>query len=126
MKHLWFGVGLLTLLLIVSLWLGKSAENLHTPAARDLEKAADAALNEDWPLAVALYTRAEKHWRKHRDLTAILAHHSLIEQIDIGFAVLKDHSRCKEDDTFAASCSQLVQQLCGLSETHRLYWWNLL
>ena len=46
MKHLWFGAGLLALLLAVSLWLGNTLETVHHTPARDLDKAAQAALEE--------------------------------------------------------------------------------
>ncbi len=126
MKHLWFGVGLLALLLAASLWLGSATESVHHEPARDLDKAADAALNDDWALASALYLRAEKHWQQHRNLTAVLSHHGLIDQIDAGFSMLADYARCQETAPFAAACSQLAQQLRSLPESHSFRWWNLL
>ncbi len=126
MKHLWFGAGLLAALLAVSLWLGNGLERAHHIPAKDLEKAAEAALKEDWPLASALYQRAEKHWQKHRNLTATLAHHSLIEQIDIEFSMLADYSRCRDTAPFAATCSQIALQLRSLPQSHAFSWQNLL
>jgi hypothetical protein len=126
MKHLWFGAGLLALLLAVSLWLGNTLETVHHTPARDLDKAAQAALEGDWPLATALYQRAERHWQKHRNLTAALARHDPIEQIDIGFATLKDYARCADTVSFAAGCSQLAQQLRSLPQSHTSSLWNLL
>ena len=126
MKHLWFGAGLLALLLAVSLWLGNMLETTHHTPAKDLDKAAEAVLKEDWALAEALYQRAEKHWQKHRNLTAALARHDPIDQIDIGFAMLADYSRGKDSVSFAATCSQLAQQLRSLPQSHGFSWWNLL
>ena len=126
MKHLWFGVGLLAALLAASLWLGNTLETVHHTPAKDLDKAAEAALKEDWPLAVALYQRAEKHWQKHRNLTAALARHDPIEQIDSGFAMLEMYGRRKDPVSFSAGCAQLAQQLRSLPQSHGSSWWNLL
>ena len=126
MKHFWFGAGLLAALLAVSLLLGSATETAHHRPAKDLEKAAEAAMKEDWPLAAALCQRAEKHWQRHRKLTAVLAHHNPIDQIDAGFATLSHYVRCKETATFAATCAQVAQQLRSLPESHSFRWWNLL
>ena len=126
MKHFWFGTGLLAVLLAVSLLLGGSLENIHHAPAKDLDKAAEAALQEDWPLATALYQRSGKHWQKHRDLTAVLSRHDPIDQIDAGYAMLAQYARCEETAAFAAACAQLAQQLRSLPQTHDFRWWNLL
>lgn len=126
MKQLWFGIGLLVFLLAVSLLLGGCLENTHHIPAKDLEKAAEAALKEDWPLASALYLRAEKHWESHRNLTAALTRHDLIEQIDGSFSMLDDFVRCEDTASFAATCSQLAQQFRALPQSHSFSWWNLL
>lgn len=126
MKHLWFGVGLLAVLLIVSLCLGSALEDIHHTPAKDLDKAAEAALEEDWALASALFLRAEKHWQKHRNLTAALARHDPIEQIDAGFAELEVFAVCQDESSFGAACAQLAQQLRNLPQPHSFSWWNLL
>ena len=126
MKHFWFGAGLLAVLLAVSLLLGGSLDGVHHSSAKDLEKAAEAARQEDWPLATALYLRAEKHWQRRRNLTAILARHDLIDQVDAGFAALEAYDRCKETASFAAACVQLARQLRSLHQPHSFHWWNLL
>ena len=126
MKHLWFGAGLLAALFAVCILLSGPLENAHHTPARDLEKAADAAVKEDWDLAAALYTRARKHWESHRDLTAALARHDPIDQIDGGFAMLDRYASCKDEAAFAATCSQLAVQLRALPQSHSFRWWNLL
>ena len=126
MKHLWFGAGLLAVLLAVSLWLGSTLEEAHQPAAKDLDKAASAALQDDWDLAEALYLRSRKHWQRHRNKAAALTRHDSVDQIDIGFAMLETYVRCEDTASFAATCSQLAQQLRSLPESHIFRWWNLL
>lgn len=126
MKRLWFGAGLLAFLLAASLYLGGSLTELIQPAEADLDKAAVAALEENWPLASALYLRAEKHWDAKRNLTAVLTHHDPIQQIDTGFAALPSYAACEDTASFCAACSQLAQQLRSLPQPHGPKWWNLL
>ena len=126
MKHFWFGAGLLAVLFAASLLLGSATETVHHRPAKDLDKAAEAALKEDWPLATALCQRAEKDWQQHRELTAVLARHDPIDQIDAGFAMLFHYAQCEETSAFAATCAQVAQQLRSLPESHSFRWWNLL
>lgn len=126
MKHLWFGVGLLAVLLVVSLALGGVLEDAHQPSAKDLEKAAEAAMDENWALASALQARAKKQWQKHRNLSAVLVNHEPLQQIEADFSALERYAACRDDAAFCATCAQLAQQLRSLPETHSLTLWNLL
>ena len=126
MKRLWFGAGLLAFLLAASLYLGNSLTDLTKPVESDLDKAAVAALENNWPLASALYLRAQGYWDSHRNLTAVLAHHDPIQQIDVGFAALPSYASCEDSAGFCAACSQLAQQLRSLPQPHSPTWWNLL
>ena len=126
MKHLWFGVGLLAALLAASLWLGDGMEALHEDPARDLEKAADAALAGDWDLAEALYIRSANLWQRRRSAAAVLIHHDAVDEIEMGFSALRNYIRCKEVPSFTAACSQLAYQLRSIPQSHRFRWWNLL
>ena len=126
MKRLWFGAGLLAFLLVASLYLGEALTDLTGPAEADLDKAAVAALDGNWPLASALYLRAQKHWDSHRNLTAALAHHDPIGQIDTGFAALPAYAACEDTVGFCAACGQLAQQLRALPQPHGAKWWIFL
>ena len=126
MKRLWFGAGLLIILLAASLYLGDALMELVQPVEADLDKAAVAALEENWPLASALYLRAEKQWDSKRNLAAVLAHHDPIQQIDVGFSTLPSLAACADSAGFCAACSQLAQQLRSLPQPHDPKWWNLL
>ncbi len=126
MKHLWIGAGLLAALFVVCILLSGPLENAHHIPAQDLDRAADAAVKEDWALASALCIRARKQWESHRNLTAALARHDPIEQIDAGFAMLDRYAACEDAASFAATCSQLAVQLRSLPQSHSFRWWNLL
>ena len=126
MKRLWFGVGLLAFLLAASLYLGDALTELVQPLESDLDKAAVAALEGNWPLASALYLRAQKHWDSCRSLTAVLAHHDPIQQIDVGFAALPAYAAAEDTAGFCTACGQLAQQLRSLPQPHGVTLWNIL
>ena len=126
MKRLWFGAGLLAFLLAASLYLGNALEELILPVERDLDKAAVAALEENWPLASALSLRAQQHWEENRNPAAALVRHDPIEQIDAGFAALPAYAEQQDATGFCAACCQLAQQLRSLPTPHGSQWWNLL
>lgn len=126
MKRLWIGMGLLTFLLAASLYLGDSLTEQIQPVEKDLDKAAVAALEGNWPLASALYLRAEDYWDTRRNLAAALARHDPIEQIDAGFSVLPAYAACEDTVGFCTACGQLAQQLRSLPQPHGPLWWNLL
>ena len=126
MKRFWFGAGLLIVLLVISLCLGDTLEQLTQPAQADLDKAAVAALDGDWPLANALYLRAGAYWEDYRNLAAALARHDPVEQIDAAFAALPGYAACGDVSSFCAACGQLAQQLRSLTQPHGPNWWNIL
>lgn len=126
MKHLWFGAGLLAALLTVSLWLGGVLEESHHPCAKDLEQAVQAAQEDNWSLASALYVRAEKHWDDNRNFSAVLTNHDLVGRIDAGFAMAEVYAACQDASSFCAACVRLAQDLRSLPQPHSFTWWNLL
>ena len=126
MKRLWFGVGLLALLLAAGLYLGDAMTELVQPAESDLDKAAVAALDGNWPLASALYLRAQQHWEDNRGLTATLIHHDPIGEIDAAFASLPGYAATEDTAGFCTACGALAQQLRSLPQPHGAKWWNLL
>jgi len=126
MKQFWTGIGILAILLVAGLWLGDAMEDIHIRQAKDLEKAVAAAEEENWPLANALCTRAEKEWTQKRNLTAALYRHDPIDLIDAGFATAKAYAACEDVSAFSGTCAQLARQLRSLPENHAFRWWNLL
>ena len=126
MKQFWTGIGILAVLLVLGLWLGDAMEDIHIRQAKDLEKAATAAIDENWSLATALCTRAERDWTRKRNLTAALYRHDVIEPIDAGFSALKNYAACADAAAFSGTCAQLARQLQSLPDSHTFHWWNLL
>ncbi len=127
MRHrLWLGIGILTVLLGLCFGAQMIMCRIHKPIAQDLEDAAQAALAEDWDRANALFSRAERSWEKRHGLTASLADHSPMDEVDMLFAELKVFAQEQETVHFAATCRSAAQMAQAMAQAHTLTWWNLL
>ena len=126
MKRVWFGAGLLAVLLLGGLLSGRWMTRNQQPLADLMEQAAQAAMAEEWDQALTLSGQAENAWRRQRDLAAAFADHGPMEEIDESFAELKVFSQSREQIHFASACMALSRKLEAMGEAHRLVWWNLL
>lgn len=126
MKRMWFGLGLLALILIVGIWSGHRMTRVQVPCAEDLERAAACAMAEDWSGAGALTERARDLWQDNWKVCAAVSSHQPMEEIDALFEEL-DIYRAREDTTaYSAGCVYLAERLRDLGNSFRLNWWNLL
>lgn len=126
MRRLWLGVALLLLLFGIGLWAAATMDNIHQPIAALLDQAAEAALHEDWETAAALALDARGEWEDHWSMTAAVADHNPMDEIDGLFAQLPVFAREEEKADFAATCAQLSQLTQAMGNAHSLNWWNLL
>lgn len=126
MKRLWFGAALLAALLAVSLAVQSATRRIHDPIAKDLEQAAQAALAEDWAEADRLYRRARDAWEGRHSLTAGIADHNPMDELDMLFAQLQVFAGAREAVHFAATCRAASQMAQAIAQAHRLNWWDFL
>jgi len=126
MKRMWLGIGLLALFLALGLWSSYAMAKLHDPIARQLEQAADIALQGDLSSAQALAETARKSWEEHWHGTAALADHAPMDEIDAHFARLSVYANMSHQADFAACCAQLAALITATAEAHAFSWWNIL
>lgn len=126
MKQFWCGVVILAVLFGAGLCLGGILEDIHSQSAADLEKAANSAMEGDWPLASALTARAKKQWSKYRNPTAAFLSHGPLEQIDMGFDQMELFAARENALQYASVCRKLSQLLESIHQNHRFSWSNLL
>ncbi len=126
MKRLWLGVAILAVLLGLTLGLQAGMSALHEPIARELNQAAEAALAGDWALARNLSDQARDRWERTHSLTASVADHSPMDELDMLFAELPVFAREEEAVHFAATCRSAAQMAQAMAQAHSLTWWNLL
>lgn len=126
MKRMWIGVGLLAAVLLIGIWASNQMGQIHGEIARDLNRAAQSALDEDWDMAGALFARAEKTWEKKHILTAIFSDHAPIENAEALFAQLKISAQAENAESFATACACLASQLEAIGESQSFNLRNLL
>lgn len=126
MKHFWLGGAILLFFLISGLVTTFVFGRIHEPLSEDLEDAAEAALEGEWEKAVFFANAAEARWEKYRSLTAAVADHAPLEEMDAAFAVLDTYTELGWWGEFAVLCAQLSQMASAMAESQSFVWWNLL
>ena len=126
MKRIYAGIVILALLLGAALLFAHLMERIYTPLENTLLEAADAALLEDWRTAEELCRRARDRWERYKRVTAILADHSPMDDIDGLFGELEIYLQQQEMPHFAATCHHLARLSQAMGENHALNWWNFL
>ncbi|MBQ7802204.1 MAG: DUF4363 family protein [Oscillospiraceae bacterium] len=126
MKRIWIGIGLLAALLIGGLWVADAMEDSHLPGAKDLRRASELALEEDWLRAEALTGRAREKWERKWRVTASVADHEPMDEIDGMFEELKTYARARDEVAYSGTCAHLAALLEAMGHAHSFNWWNLL
>ena len=126
MKRIWIGVVLLGVLLIGGIGTGEFMERAHIPVARDVQRAGELALQGEWTLAQALVKRGQDRWEEKWPVTAAIADHEPMDEIDALFAQLKTYEKTRDPAAYSALCGHLGSLLEALSQGHRCKWWNLM
>ena len=126
MKRVWFGAGLLIVLLAVSLGVTWGMDKIHKPIAADLNQAAQCVSLGDWRNAERFSRRAEAAWNKWEHFRACFADHTPTEEIGAELAAMDTARQEREAGDFAASCARAAKMVQAVGDAHALCWWNLL
>ena len=126
MKHFWLGTGILLFFLLAGVLTTFVFCRIHAPLEEDLADAARAALEGDRKMAVFFANTAASRWEKYRAITAAVADHAPLEEMDAAFSALKTYMELGWWGEFAALCTQLSQMAKAMTESQALVWWNLL
>lgn len=126
MKRIWIGIGLLIALLAAGLWVSESMEEAHLPGAKELRKASQLALEEQWPQAEALTKQARSKWEEKWHVTASFADHEPMDEIDALFAELKTYAAVRDEAAYSGTCAYLAELLEAMGHAQSFSWWNLL
>ena len=120
MKRIWFGVGLLILLMILSILVSNLMRNIWQRQAENLNFAAESASDGDWAAADLLLEEATREWKRRQLLIAVLSRHEEIDEIDGLFAQLKVFSNARRTVSFSSTCAALSRLLDSLWQSHHL------
>ena len=126
MKRLWIGIGLLAAIIIFGFWTSRRLENKLTAINDHLLQSIRAAQSEQWNTADELEQSAQTQWQEMWDFCAILADHTLLDEIDGLFAQAEIYRQSRDSLAYAAVCARLATSIDTLQEAHQLSWRNFL
>lgn len=126
MKQFWIGIGLLAVLLGLGIGAAWGMETVYSPVSGHLERASLAVMEENWAQAERCCHQAKKEWEQAWGLTAALANHTPMEEIDSLFSQMEVYVRCRDRAEFSACCASLSRLIRAMSDAHSLAWWNFL
>lgn len=126
MKRSIFGAVLLLVLLGVSLYACNVMSDAHQPGVPLLREAAQSSMEGDWIGAENSAAEAWARWQKYRKVTAALADHTPMEDVESLFAELSVYFEQRDNTHFAATARTLAVRLDAMSDAHIAAWWNLL
>lgn len=126
MKRLWIGVLILLLLLGTGIGITVFADHVHSGISKTLSQAADAALTGDWDTAMVLSAAAKNRWDTYRNITASIADHEPMEEIDSLFSQLEVYEKTRQALSFSACCEALSVFTKAIGESQSVSWWSLL
>ncbi len=125
-KHFWLGIGILVLFFVLGLGTTWAMDAMHIPAEQELAQAARLALDGNMAEAEALAQQAKLRWEKWWDITASVADHSPMDEVDQLFAEMEVYAVAREEQHFAACCAQLSRLVSSMADAHRPAWWNFM
>ena len=126
MKRIWIGIALLTALLAAGFGISGFMDQAHQPVAQDIRQAGDLALKEQWGAAQAFAKRGQDRWGEKWPVTAAIADHEPMDEIDALFAQLDIYARAKDAQAYSTLCAHLASLLDAISQSHSFNWWNLM
>ncbi len=122
----WLGAGILAALLALGILTSAAMADVHRPTGQLLEQAAETTLEGDFSAGVELGMAAKKRWEKSWKVTASVADHSPMDDVDALFGEMEVYARAGEAPHFAACCKELSQRLRAVADAHQWSWWNVL
>ena len=126
MKRLWLGVGILAAFLMAGCLLTASFHGIHAPLSASLEDASRQALAGNWEAACDRGEEALRQWERYRNLTAAVADHAPLEEMDALFSQMEIYVSLNWQGEFAAVSMQLSKMAAAMEESQALTWWTLL
>lgn len=126
MKRIGIGACILLLLLAAAILFSVQMHTVHSNISRQLQQAAQQAESGNWKQAGSHARQAQILWENTRNMTAAMADHAPMEQIEGLFAQLETYTSQQEISDFAATCHYLAKLTDAMGDHHALRWWNLL
>lgn len=116
MKRCIMGLWLLIALLGIGILTCWGTKLLLEPISRDLEKAAELVIGENWEEAQALTRQAREKWEKWWSFTAALTSHAPMENADNWFARLDVFAKTGDARRYGEGCVKIAGLIRAIGE----------
>ena len=125
-KRFYLGVGILVLFLALGLCISLGLSRIHEPVSQQFSHAAQKALGGDLDAGIAIARQAKTRWQKYRNITASVADHTPMDEVERLLAEMEVFAGAGEETHFAACCAQLSRVVQSISDAHDPGWENIL
>ena len=126
MKFLWIGLGILSLLLVISVAGLYCLDNTADQVAGLPETAWQQSLAGNLDQAVRQAGQAEALWQRRYGLVASMADHHDLEEISLGFSELGGWQALDSGENYAMVCLRLAGQIRELARGEKPAYYNFL
>lgn len=122
----WLGAGILALFLVMGMIGASTMDKAHMHTEELLNQAVEKTLAGQFEQAVTLGMEAKSSWDSLWNVTAIMADHNPMDEVDALFAEMEIYAKTEEEPHFAACCEELVRRVQAVAGAHCFSWWNVL
>lgn len=126
MKHLYFGIGILLLLLLGSILVALFIHRSAGACIRQLEEAVEFLNLDDFPAAKEAGKGAADRWERRAPLLSAFLTHDELEEINNGFSDLRSYAQTQIRAEFRCCCDKLLVYLKHLSQSEIPKYYNFL
>ena len=125
-RRFYLGLGILIFFLGLGLIVTFGLARIHEPVAENFSQAVQAALDGNLNEGIQLARQAESRWQRYRKITASVADHTPMDEIESLLAEMNVFAQAEDAEHFAACCAQLSRMVQTVADAHDPGWENIL
>lgn len=126
MKRLWISAAILLTMLGATLGNSWYLNRLIAEFDRELTRAHQLSVQNDWSAARQITEQVADHWQKHDFYFHVMLPHEDIDDIHLTFQEVEEYLELEEADQYNAASAKLITQLGLLAEMEQLNVKNIL
>lgn len=120
MKRLYIALGLIALALFICVFSSKAVEKSSLQMRSELKKAGELIVSENTQMAEQSLAETEKTWEKTETLFSFIVDADKIEEMNVGFAMIKAHLEDKNTEHALERLRECVLLLQEITENEKL------
>lgn len=126
MRQLWISAAILAGMVLLLFWNGAHLKALASPLLEDLDRAAQAAIREDWTTADRLTKQVQDRWEGHTNYLRLVQFHGEIDEVSMLLKEARGFLAVQDAGEYTAMNVRIAGTLEALSGLEEIDWGNLL